>query len=233
MNLTTLNPYDAEQCKHIVLSKFDASIEKKFNKWRVNDYRKIHTFDDDIRRRDTPRYSIILCVVPCAAFYYLNYLLEICPENIVDIGCGMNFFKDIIPGLIGIDCTGSEMDLCDVFDNTFSVGHTDQFTCAFSIDALHFIPITEFYNRVMEFANIIQPGGRGYLALNSARMLEHTSNTTRLEIFNTTNPSNEQIANYIDQEINKLQIKWLVIDNLIIEQPDEFIDGNIRLVFEK
>jgi hypothetical protein len=69
--------------------------------------------------------------------------------------------------------------------------------------------------------------------MNSSVMIHYSGLELLLELFNTVNPSDEQIAVYIDQEIKKLPIKWLVIDNLIIEQYFDFIDGNIRLVFEK
>jgi hypothetical protein len=152
--------------------------------------------------------------------------------KIVDIGCGINFFKNILPNVIGIDSC-QEADVNDFFDRTFSIGNTNQHKYAISIDALHFIPITDFYNRVLEFENIIQPGGRGYLAMNCARLVDNTNHNTLLKLFSTKQPTNKQLANYIDQEIRKLPLKFLVIDNLILDCYDEFIDGNIRLVFEK
>ena len=233
MNLTVLNPYDAKKCECIVTEKFDINLKKKYSRWKINDYRKIYTFTAAIRKRETPRYSAILAVIPCASFYYLNYLVELSPNKIADIGCGINFFKDIIPGVVGFDYNGPEIDIEDVFDSNFSENHTNHFDSAFSIDALHFIPITNFYGRVIEFANIIKSGGRGYLAMNSARLIDNSTPELLLELFGTVNPSNEQIAIYIDQEIKKLPIKWLVVDNLIIDEYNEYIDGNIRLVFEK
>ena len=229
----SLNPYNADQCKSIIINNYDSALEKKYSRWKVNDYRKIYTFDDIVHGRQTPRYSTVISVIPCASFYYLHYLVELQPDKIVDIGCGMNFFKDIIPGVVGIDFNGTEIDIQGFFDTNFSIKHENQFSCAFSIDAMHFIPITEFYNRVMEFKNIIKTGGRGYIAMNVARMVEYSEPEILLELFNTTEPSSIQLAMYIDCEIKKLPIQWLVIDNLIVEKYDECIDGNIRLVFEK
>ena len=113
MPTLSINPYDANICEQIVSTKFDHKIKEKYGTWKVNDYRKIYTFNDEIHQRSTPRYSIILGVIPCATFYYLNYLSEINPSEIVDIGCGMNFFKDILPNVIGIDPEHTYADIQD------------------------------------------------------------------------------------------------------------------------
>lgn len=236
MNLTVLNPYDAEKCEHIVMEKFDANLEKKYGKWKINDYSKIYrvnTLLQHIQHGTTPRHGAIRCVIPCASFYYLNYLVELAPDVIADIGCGMNFFKNIVPGVVGYDRNGQESDVKKYFDFDFSKDHTNHFDCAFSTNALHFIPITKFHDRVIEFANIIKPGGRGYIGMNTPTLITNTPLEILLEVFNTEHPSKEQIAEYIDQQIKKLPLEWLVIDNLIVDTYREYIDGNIRLVFEK
>jgi hypothetical protein len=64
-------------------------------------------------------------------------------------------------------------------------------------------------------------------------MIERTSAEDLLTLFNTADPSVEEIAKYIDQEIQRLPMKLLVVDNLITDCYDEFVDGNIRIVFEK
>jgi hypothetical protein len=177
--------------------------------------------------------GVLTRVLPCASFYYLNYLVENQPTVIADIGCGVNFFKDIIPGIVGIDGHGKFADIIDFFDEDFSHGHTDYFDCAFSIDALHFISICKFYDRIMQFANIIKPGGRGYIAMNVARLMNDTSTVEKIELFNTLDPTPAQLATYIDQQLKKLTLRLLVVDNLILDCYDEYMDGNIRIVFEK
>ena len=215
------------------MTKFDHNIKKKFGKWIAYDYNKVYDFYKGSYKTDTPRELAILSVIPCASFYYLNYLIELNPNRIGDIGCGMNFFKDIIPGIFGIDESGTEADCKESFDNSFSIKYENQFYCAFSIDALHFVPITEFYNQIMRFLNIIQPGGRGYIALNSARLIDSSSEELLLKTFDTLTPTKNQVADYINEQIKKLPIDWLVIDNFITNTVDEFVDGNIRLVFNK
>jgi len=231
-NQLQLNPYDKEICQAVV-KKFNELIKNKYGRFTQNDFRKFYEFDDTIHHRSTPRYGSVVGIIPCASFYYLNKLLEIESSEIADIGCGMNFFKEIIPGIIGFDGHGKDHDVEDLFDDVFSTKHANFFQCAFSIDSLHFIPITDFYDRVISFANIIKPNGRGYLAMNVARMVEFTDKKILNELFDTTNPNREQLSNYINQKIKMLPLNFLVIDILITEKYDEYMDGNIRLVFEK
>lgn len=232
--LLEINPYSAEKCCNIVESNYATQLKNKYgNNYLVNDYRKYYTFDSNLHKASTPRLGLVTRVIPCASFYYLNYLVETHPSVIADIGCGMNFFKDIIPGIIGIDAYGDQADLVDLFDKEFSDGHTNYFDCAFSIDALHYVPISYFYNRVMEFVNIIKPGGRGYISMNVARLMDSTSEVEKIKLFNTVTPTVTQLATYIDQQIKDLTLQFLVVDNLIPDRYEEGIDGNIRIVFEK
>jgi hypothetical protein len=229
-----INPYSIEKCQSIVESDYITQLKNKYgSEYSVYNYRKYYTFDNNLHRRNTPRLGLLTRVIPCASFYYLDYLVRVRPTVIGDVGCGINFFKDIIPGIVGIDGYGDYADIIDMFDNNFSIGHTDHFDCAFSIDALHFVSISYFYDRIMQFANIIKPGGRGYIAMNVARLLDFTSVAEKIKIFNTKTPTPIQLATYIDQQIKKITLQLLVVDNLILDCYDEYIDGNIRIVFEK
>ena len=229
-----LNPYNEEKCKEIV-EIFNQPIKNKYGHFILNNFCKYYEINNEMQYRSTPRFSIInnASVIPCASFYYLNKLLEISPTEIADIGCGMNFFKNIIPGIIGVDGKGEWADVNEFFNNNFINKPINFFQCAFSINSLHFIPLIDFYKRVMDFTNIIKPGGRGYIAMNVARMVENTDKTILKEMFSTEIPNNEQLLYYITQKIKALSLKFLIIDILIIEKYDEPVDGNIRLVFEK
>ena len=229
-----INPYSIKKCQSIVESNYMTQLKNKYgSEYSVYDYRKYYTVDNDLYKNNTPRLELLTRVIPCVSFYYLDYLVEVCPTVIGDIGCGVNFFKNIIPGIVGIDGYSDCADVIDIFDNDFSIGHTNYFDCAFSIDALHFVPISDFYDRITKFANIIKPGGRGYIAMNVARLLDFTSDAEKIKIFNTKTPTPTQLATYVDQQIKKITLQLLVVDNLILDCYDEYIDGNIRIVFEK
>ena len=87
--------YDPEICKKIV-EPLIPKIEEKFSKFLILDYRKIYTFDDQINnQKSMPRVSLLSSFIPCSSFYYVNFLTEQQPEEIIDLGCGPNFFKNI------------------------------------------------------------------------------------------------------------------------------------------
>jgi len=194
----------------------------------------------DIRALPTPRESLlyqvtnrpVFSVVP---FFYLGFLLEKNPTLIADIGCGANLFKKVIPQIHGIDPgTDNQMaDEHDFFDAEFSRGHTNAYPSAFSICAIHFLSLSKLGERIMEFANIIESGGRGFLAMNIERMLEHTSEDELVRLTDTPTPDRDTLSEYVDDVIRALPLKFLVVDNLVKEYVNEAVNGNIRLVFEK
>ena len=144
-------------------------------------------------------------------FVYLQLLLEKNPTNIADIGCGLNFVKKYIPGVIGFDST-PEADYQEFFDDKFIDKHRHEFDCAFAVNSVHFIPLEKFKDRIIKFSKIVKPGGRGFLTFNLARM------ANRKEYKNFII---EKHSEYIDQEVELLKtfpgIKILVYDNMIIQ----------------
>ena len=96
MNLLSVNSYNIDVCKQIVLDQYDSKIKLKFGPYAINNYHKFFRSNSTLSKRSTPRLSTVTSVIPCASFYYLNCITENNPEKIVDIGCGMNFFKDIL-----------------------------------------------------------------------------------------------------------------------------------------
>ena len=178
----------------------------------------------------------VISVIP---FYYISMLTEILPNKIADIGCGGNMFKDIFPMIHGIDPYSSKADECAQFNSEFSISHTNEYDCAMSINAIHFKSIENFSEQFHAFANVIKPGGRGFLAINSRRMMEKASKETLISLFKSPvyeiSPKDE--SDYLDSEILKItnsrKINILAVNNCIEQYPDESMDGNLRIVFEK
>jgi len=228
----SLNTYNQTACEEFVYNtKLDHAIHTKYGNYVALNFDRVYQWSD--YRPGTPRLRAVTGIIPCASFYYLKFLLDICPLQIVDIGCGMNFFKNVIPGIHGIDGVGNFADETDFFDSNFAKSRQEFYPAAISIDALHFVSIENFHTRVIEFSNIIATGGRGYISMNASRLLNHTSDDQKQQLFGTIKPQWIQIEEYIDQEIKKLPLDLLVVDNFIHNHPDEFVDGNIRLVFKK
>ena len=229
-NRFCLRPYDESLCREIVQTKYENLIRAKFGNYIHLNFQRLYEWDN--LYPGTPRLRAVSGQVPCATFYYLEFLTNINPEYIFDIGCGMNFFKGIVPKIIGMDGSG-DPDIFDHFDENFVHGHREFYQAAFSINALHFIPITSFRQRVLQFYDIIKIGGRGYIAMNAARMIDNTNDNVRLQLFGSTNPDTKLVADYIECEIHNFKFNFLVVENLIDCKFDDAIDGNIRLLFQK
>ena len=167
-------------------------------------------------------------------FYYIEWLQEINPKNVYDLGCGWNIFKKYYPNIIGVGAEDPkglifQADIHDYVDDDYIQGHQEYFESVFSICALHFIPLSDMRKRVLDFASMIKPGGRGWLSLNAMRMIE------RDPIFKNTDIENKAsvlaINNFCKKELSNLpNVVCLDID---LREINEHIDGNIRIQFEK
>lgn len=227
--------YNQAACDKIVEIYREAICAKYGRFFTVLDTRPFYVWDEHLHKHNTPRERTITTVFPCASFWYLNFLTEIRPDKIVDLGCGVNFFKNIIPNIIGVDPDSPYSDVADFYDSSYIEKNIDTHQALFSIDALHFRPITEFASVVQDFYSMLKKDGRGYLSLNSARFIGCTKKIVLQEIFGNTSPEAKEIEDYINYQIKtKLKnIDFIVTDLLICDVKDEFMDGNIRLVMQK
>jgi hypothetical protein len=79
----------------------------------------------------------------------------------------------------------------------------------------------------------MKPNSRAYVSMGSAVLVNHTPDSELIELFGTSKPNKNQVCNYINNEIKRLNLNFLVIDNCILEiYPNTSLDGDIRLVFE-
>lgn len=240
-----INPYNEAECISIVQERYLDKIQKKFGNSTLIFYDKI--FSKDISTREdienlyksrgavpTPRCLHSIKLYSCTLYYYINYVLDDNSRRVADIGCGENFFKDIVPGIYGVEPEGSYADSNESFgiDGEYSRKHYQEFDSAISINAIHFISLLDFKTQVHSFANIIKPNGRGLLVMNAVRMVEQTSDEDLVSLFGTVYPTASQVEEYIDQEIKKIDLEFLVVDNIVSQAYDEWMDGNIRLVFK-
>lgn len=180
----------------------------------------------------TPRqmfgdWTSVFSAVP---FYYLEYLTSRNPKKIYDLGCGWNIFKRYIPNIIGVGAEDPNSDqfhgdMHDYVDDDFIAGHQSYFESVFSINALHFIPLTGLQKRVLDFYSMLKPGGVGWIALNIQRMLEQDPGVFQGQ-------SKEYLDAYVRGQLADLDIDYLVFD-VDLAVMDEFMDGNIRLVMHK
>lgn len=182
----------------------------------------------------TPREYYYHPRLTVCSLYYINFLAELEPDQIIDIGCGMNNWKDFYPNIYGIDSEHPAADRIEKFDHDFSLRNTESHQCAFTIGGLVFNSFATIKDQMLDFINIIKPGGRGYMSFNVGRMLAHfTSKEDFVKILGKDSPTTLEISEYCDKIISELPVTLLVVDNLILERYNEFMDGNLRIVFEK
>jgi hypothetical protein len=172
----------------------------------------------------TPReHTLTFNVVP---FFYIQMLLEKNPKIIADIGCGINFYKKFIPEIYGVDPgEHPDVDQVDFFDREFSLGHENKYDCAMSMNAIHFISLKGISEQLRNFSRIIGPGGRGFVTLNVMRMIEMTDEQDMIQ--------DDQLSVYIKQQVDDALPNVLAYDDYINESMDSYMNGNIRVVFEK
>ena len=222
-NMKNLNPYnqDAFQKAFETTDTYSA-LAKKYDLISFDKF-----FESTAKTRySTPRQRFLTSEVSAVPWYYLNYLDT--SQNIVDLGCGYNFFKPYFANLTGIGAEDNPAqffgDVHDFVDEDFFKVHVNAYHSVISINALHFHPIENLKEICINFANMIAPGGRGFLTLNAQRMLERSQTLSHL--------SNQPLEEWIRQQFNNFpfDIKVLDIDLSVL---DAFMDGNIRVVFSK
>jgi hypothetical protein len=221
--MQNLNAYNQEQFQQ----QFQATetyqiLNKKY------DHVCFVKFFETVVANPTPRqvhaggYCTAVSAVP---WYYLNYLDSTKP--MVDLGCGMNFFKPYFSNIIGIGAEKNDKfygDIHDYVDEEFYAGHVGLYESVFSINALHFAPLANLRDICIKFSNMLAPGGRGFLALNVKRMLEHNVPDKDLSKYG--------IDTWIRKQFENFPCTIIVFD-LDTSVLDAYMDGNIRIVFEK
>jgi len=228
MSKLTINPYDKEKCKEIVEQNYLAKI------YEIAGPSAFLFYDFSLQYFNfvTPRENFCTSIFSCVPFYYLDIATAKNPTKIMDIGCGFNIFSKFMPNIYGIDPVGVQCDEKGEFNDEFAAAHNQEFECAFSINAIHFVSLKAFKRQVELFASTIQSGGRGMLLMNAGRMIEHTTDSEKLDLFGTATPTPKQIEEYIDQELSTIDLNFLVLENFVSECLDEWLDGNIRIVFD-
>lgn len=185
----------------------------------------------------TPRYVWYHRLVSVTPFYYLKFLTDANPKYIHDLGCGMNFFKKFIPNVIGIGAepVGSKYYFADEygeFNDEYVANHQNHFESLFSINSIHFAPITKLREIVEQFISMVKPGGRGFLTMNVARMLACHSSDELESMFGLSYPRPDQMDRYVREELADLPCKILCFD-VDMSYMNEYMLGNIRIVFER
>lgn len=182
--------------------------------------------------------------ISIVTFYYLQMLQETNPKKIYDIGCGWNIWKKYMPNIIGVDDRSRYADILDKYNDQFVKKYYKKMDSAFTINmdfALKTVVETgyreatnfkTFGNHLMEFADLIKPGGRGYISVPAIGMYKWTPrNWLEEQNLNIYNPV--QLTDYLEKHILEQDLKIIALDlelDILHNYPGH--DGEVRVVFE-
>ena len=198
---------------------------------------EILTFDSNrskLRNGRTPRQFAACRIFSVVPFYYLKFLTDQTTSVVYDLGCGWNIFKKYIPNIVGIgeEPVDSDLYFGDIpgrVDDQYVREHQEYFDSVFSINSLHFHPLSQIRKVVLDFVSMIAPGGYGFLTINLLMMLER-------DFAKFKNYTVEQFEEYVRTQLSDIPAEYKVFD-LDFNNPeyklDNPMDGNIRLVCHK
>jgi len=231
--MRNLNEYNQEEFESkFVNSQIAEKIKQEFDLLIWDKHVVDHTWSE----LTTHRQRLGSKIFAMSSFYYIEKLLNKSPTNIYDLGCGWNIFRNYIPEAIGISPEDPDNKRAyfgqeyDVFDNDFVKFHKDYYESIMAICSLHYRPISDIKKIVEQFISLVKPGGRGYIALDTITMVKFEIPEVLASMFESACPSNEQILNYVREQLGNLDCNLLVFD---IDDTADEIDGNVRIVFER
>jgi hypothetical protein len=209
------------------------SIGKKIEKENYD----VILIDEPHQFFSTPREDLMTRCFSIAPFYYIDLLTEKSPKTIYDVGCGCNLWKNYYSNIIGVDPVHTNADIQDTFDKNFVAKYNKKIQSMISINALHFIPIGQLVERLKEVNETLADDGRAFITCNLARLIEYTEDLNFLGItnFKKYRPDPKLlkiIENYIRSELYTSTINFVCVD-IDFSNYNSFINGNIRLVFDK
>lgn len=140
-------------------------------------------------------------------------------EYVIDVGCGTNPFKGIIPNLVGIDPAFNEADIkCSI-----EQFNTDKlFDVAFCLGSINFGTVDVIENQISKIVSILKPTSRIYWRCNPGRR-DH------VEVDNSMQ-QNVPFYNWSISEHVRLSNKFGF--DLITAHPDKRIDDKFRIYAE-
>ena len=194
--------------------------------------------DRIIDELDTPRYRTLKSrIIHLQPFYILDYISSMSEDVIYDIGCGYNFFKKFY-NIIGIDPYDKHADINEGFDEKFAIKYQSSFANTFSINAIHFCNLLNLEKQIIGYFNLVKPGGYSYLAINMARVFDHTFAEylgARAKILEKFYPHGAKIG--INQMFEKLldnnEYDVILYENLFEDISDAFLNGHIRILIKR
>lgn len=124
-------------------------------------------------------------------------------ETVLDVGCGVNQYKNIIPNLVGIDPAFDEADVkC-----TIEEYQTDQlFDVAFCFGSINFGSRETIINQIAKTVSLLKPTSRIYWRTNPAEK-DHADNSAMKDFsfYPWTNDDHIEFAKMFGYNVTELR----------------------------
>lgn len=216
--MNNLNAYNSENFrKSFESTELACNLKQDFD---------LLTWETDIPTLDlmgmTPREYRGKRIFSMVPFYYILQLVS--SSKIYDIGCGWNIYKKYIPNIIGIDSRSSHFyaDQIGSVDDAFVKKNTEKFENVMSMNALHFIPLSQFSDRIDQVLQMTKPGGKIFIMMNVCHMI-------RAETTSIKNTASKYIRDQI--EIFRDEILCFELDDNRLQL--NMSEGTLRVVLQK
>ena len=149
------------------------------------------------------------------AYYWLLHTIQ--PQSLpcVDVGCGANLFRRVLPTVWGVDPHNPD-DRNEVLTDSWWPRNSGRWQRAVSVNALHFGTVAQVGHHLRAFHSILAPGGRAVCAINRQRIwdLEQQERPTAL-------------AEQIRSLPGVTRVIWFHSD----PREDAWLDGNVWIWF--
>lgn len=102
-------------------------------------------------------------------------------ERVLDVGCGINPFKEFIPNLIGIDPAFDQAD----YKCTIEEFETDEkFDVAFCLGSINFGDSATIERQIAKVVSLLKPDGRIYWRCNPGQQDHPSEECKKIDFFN-------------------------------------------------
>jgi hypothetical protein len=164
-------------------------------------------------------------------FYYISWLYDNNPKNVIDIGAGEAIFKKWFPNLISLDpwvvtkAYNNTHDYICMFDAEFAKNHVEEFDCGMALNSLHFGGLITVIKNIHLAMSIIKPGGRFLFTLNLGVIYPAFKRSVNAL------PIIEDFYN----ELLKYSYKIILLDVPAVRNSFAYseVNGDIRFILEK
>ena len=112
-------------------------------------------------------------------------------ERVLDVGCGVNPFKQFIPNLTGIDPAFDQSDIkCTI--EQFET--TEKFDVAFCLGSINFGNSENIERQIAKVVSLLKPNGRIYWRCNPGQQDHPSEECEKIEFFNWSIPEHVRLS---------------------------------------